>query len=40
MWVFNANNWDMAKKAQKDGEVAEPSGGGNGDPHRLAEVYC
>lgn len=26
-------------KAQKSGEVAEPSGGENGYPHRLAEVY-
>ena len=27
-------------KAQKSGEVAEPSGGENGYPRRLAEVYC
>ena len=28
-----------SRKAQKSGEVAEPSGGENGDPRRLAEVY-
>jgi hypothetical protein len=37
---FSVLRGGIMGKAQKSGEVAEPSGGENGYPRRLAEVYC